>query len=86
MIILEQPDNSGKWIPIPPPLMGKVDQTKYDVSSDGKWMKPKELQPPTPDPAPNLTDVPRIFWEKITDPALVEKLKAAGKKSMARRW
>jgi hypothetical protein len=33
-----------------------------------------------PDPAPNLTDVPRIFWEKITDAALVEKLKAAGKK------
>lgn len=40
------------------------------------------VNPPVnpPDPVPNLTDVPRIFWEKITDPVLVEKLKAAGKK------
>jgi len=80
MIILEQPDNSGKWIPIPPPLMGKVDQTKYDVSSDGKWMKPKELQPPTPDPIPDPSDIARVYWEKVTDAAILDKLKAAGKK------
>jgi len=79
MIILEQPDNSGKWIPIPPPLMGKVDQTKYDVSSDGKWMKPKELLS-TSDPIPDVSDIARIFWQKVKDEKLVEKLKAAGKK------
>ena len=77
MIIIEQPDNSGKWIPIPPPLIGNVDNTKYDVSSDGKWMKPKELPPVNPDPIP---DIARIFWQKVTDAALLEKLKAAGKK------
>jgi len=79
MIILEQPDNSGKWIPIPPPLMGNVDQTKYDVSSDGKWMKPKELLS-TSDPIPDVSDIARIFWQKVKDEKLVEKLKAAGKK------
>lgn len=77
MIILEQPDNSGKWIPIPPPLIGNVDNTKYDVSSDGKWMKPKELPPVNPDPIP---DIARIFWQKVTDAALLDKLKTAGKK------
>ena len=77
MIILEQPDNSGKWIPIPPPLMGRVDNTKYDISSDGKWMRPKELPPVNPDPIP---DIARIFWQKVTDAALLDKLKTAGKK------
>jgi hypothetical protein len=43
MIILEQPTEwGGKGIPVPPQLIGKVDQTKYDVSTDGKWMKPKD--------------------------------------------
>jgi hypothetical protein len=53
---------------------------KNDVNEQVPPPSPGPVPPPTPDPAPNLTDVPRIFWEKITDAALVEKLKAAGKK------
>lgn len=42
-IILEQPTEwGGKGQRVPPGLIGKVDKTKYDVSADGKWMKPKE--------------------------------------------
>ncbi len=56
MIILEQPDNSGKWKPIPPPLKGKIDTTKFDVSPDGNWYKKKESSPaPAPD---NTTLIP----------------------------
>jgi hypothetical protein len=33
-----------------------------------------------PNPIPNVSDIERIFWEKVTDAALLEKLKDAGKK------
>ena len=33
-----------------------------------------------PNPTPDLSDIERKFWEKVTDAALLEKLKAAGKK------
>ena len=85
-LILEQPDNSGNWTAVPPPLIGQIDKSKYDVSSDGKWYKPKITTPtPTPDPPdptpdPNTSDIARIFWEKVKDEKLLEKLKAAGKK------
>ena len=83
-LILEQPDNSGNWTAVPPPLIGKIDKSKYDVSSDGKWYKPKITtptpDPPDPTPDPNTSDIARIFWEKVKDEKLLEKLKAAGKK------
>ena len=82
IIILEQPDNSGKWKKIPPALKGKIDKTKNDVSDDGNWYKPKELTPPVPPPDPDIVpeDIARVFWEKVEGDALLEKLKAAGKK------
>ena len=92
-LILEQPDNSGDWTAVPPPLIGKIDKSKYDVSSDGKWYKPKITTPtpapptpapptpapPTPDPD-IVPEIARVFWEKVKDEKLLEKLKAAGKK------
>jgi hypothetical protein len=33
-----------------------------------------------PNPIPDPSDIARIFWEKVTDAALLEKLKNAGKK------
>lgn len=39
------------------------------------------VNPPQPiDPIPDPSDIARIFWEKVTDAALLEKLKNAGKK------
>ena len=40
------------------------------------------VNPPVnpPDPIPDLSDIERIFWEKVKDEKLLEKLKAAGKK------
>ena len=67
-LILEQPDNSGDWTAVPPPLIGKIDKSKYYVSSDDKWYKPKITTPtpapptpapPTPaPPAPTTTELP----------------------------
>ena len=64
----------------PKSYKGKLNIGVNETSDIDEQNRPNPVTPPTPDPAPNLTDVPRIFWEKITDPALVEKLKAAGKK------
>ena len=36
--------------------------------------------PPTPDPTPDPSDIARIFWEKVKDAELLDKLKSAGKK------
>jgi hypothetical protein len=64
----------------PKSYKGKLNISVNETSDIDEQNRPNPVTPPTPEPAPNLTDVPRIFWEKITDPALVEKLKAAGKK------
>ena len=68
MIILEQPDNSGKWKKIPPPLKGKIDTNKNDVSNDGNWYKPKEGVNNTPNPIDDA-------YEVITDSELLKKIK-----------
>ena len=64
----------------PKSYKGKLNIGVNETSDIDEQNRPNPVTPPTPDPAPNLTDIPRIFWQKITDPALVEKLKAAGKK------
>jgi hypothetical protein len=40
------------------------------------------VNPPVnpPDPIPDASDIARIFWQKVKDEKLLEKLKAAGKK------
>ena len=65
-IILEQPDNSGQWKKVPPPLKGKIDTNKNDVSSDGNWYKPKG----------NGSTPPK---ETITNTEILDKIKTGGK-------
>jgi hypothetical protein len=73
IIILEQPDNSGKWKKVPPPLKGKIYTNKNDVSSDGNWYKPRasSTTPPRPNPIDDT-------WEVITDSKLIQKIKKGG--------
>ena len=69
---------------------------KFDVKQcEGNWYyKSKSSTPPpdpnttstttattiNPDPIPDPSDIARIFWQKVTDAALLDKLKTAGKK------
>lgn len=72
-IINEQPDSSGEWIKVPPPLKGKVDTTKFDVSSNGDWYKIKEnitmnehmIMLEQPDDSGNWVKVPDQLKGKI---------------------
>jgi hypothetical protein len=41
---------------------------------------PPTPAPPTPAPIPDASDIARIYWEKVTDAAILDKLKSAGKK------
>ena len=90
MIILEQSVCSGDWMPIPPPLIGKIDQTKYDVSSDGKCMKLKDQSSQNTNPIDNtvkivtdsefvklLADKSGKLWDKATKiaPSLIQTAK-----------
>lgn len=53
---------------------------KNDVNEQVPPPSPGPVPPPTPDPIPNISDIERIFWEKVKDAELLDKLKAAGKK------
>jgi hypothetical protein len=53
---------------------------KNDVNEQVPPPSPGPVPPPTPDPIPDPSDIARIFWEKVKDEKLLEKLKAAGKK------
>lgn len=53
---------------------------KNDVNEQVPPPTPAPVPPPAPNPIPDASDVAREFWEKVTDAAILDKLKAAGKK------